>query len=72
MAGAWPLGVTAAWQEVLTLAGEGTLFYFVAFSPNGQTLMARHSQGLLHIRSAPSLEAIEKTAAAITSRQQPP
>jgi WD40 repeat protein len=55
------LWVTAAWQEVLTLAGEGTLFYFVAFSPDGRTLLARNSQGLLHIWSAPSLTAVEKT-----------
>jgi WD40 repeat protein len=66
------LWVTAAWQEVLTLAGEGTLFYFVTFSPDGQTLMARNSQGLLHIWSAPSLEAIEKAEAATTSGQQHP
>jgi WD40 repeat protein/serine/threonine protein kinase len=55
---------TATWQEVLTLAGEGTMFRFVAFSPDGQTLIARNDQGLLHIWSAPSLEAIEKAAAA--------
>jgi len=51
---------TVTWQEVLTLAGEGTMFRFVAFSPDGQTLMARNDQGQLHIWSAPSLDAIEK------------
>jgi WD40 repeat protein len=61
------LWVTAAWQEVLTLAGEGSLFSFVAFSPDGQTLMARNSQGLLHIWTAPSLETIDKTEASTTS-----
>ena len=61
------LWVTAAWQEVLTLAGEGTLFHFVTFSPDGQTLMARNSQGLLHIWTAPSLETIDKTEASTTS-----
>ncbi|MHC4507480.1 MAG: protein kinase domain-containing protein [Planctomycetota bacterium] len=51
---------TTIWQEVLTLAGEGTFFDFVAFSPDGQTLIARNFDGLLHIWSAPSLEDIEK------------
>ena len=55
------------WQEVLTLAGEGTMFRFVAFSPDGQTLMARNNQGQLHIWSAPSLETIEKAEASATS-----
>ncbi len=55
------LWATMNWQEMLTLAGEGTLFSFVAFSPDGQTLIARNSEGLLHIWSAPSLETIEKT-----------
>jgi WD40 repeat protein len=63
---------TVTWQEVLTLAGEGTMFRFVAFSPDGQTLMARNDQGLLHIWSAPSLEAIEKADAAAASRKQQP
>jgi WD40 repeat protein len=61
------LWVTAAWQEVLTLAGEGSLFSFVAFSPDGQTLMARNNQGLLHIWTAPSLKTIDKTEASTTS-----
>lgn len=34
---------TAVWHEVLTLPGEGTLFYFVAFPSDRQTLMARNS-----------------------------
>jgi serine/threonine protein kinase/WD40 repeat protein len=63
---------TATWQEVATLAGEGSLFYFVAFSPDGQTLMARNSQGLLHIWSAPSLEAIEKAGAAAIANSETP
>jgi hypothetical protein len=43
------------------------MFRFVAFSPDGQTLMARNDQGLLHIWSAPSLETIEKAEASATS-----
>ncbi|HCO95719.1 MAG TPA: hypothetical protein DIU00_17525 [Phycisphaerales bacterium] len=66
------LWVTAEWQEVLTLAGEGTLFYFVAFSPDGQTLMARNSLGLLHIWSAPSLKAIEKAEESTASNSVTP
>jgi serine/threonine protein kinase/WD40 repeat protein len=58
---------TVTWQEVLTLAGEGTMFRFVAFSPDGQILMARNDQGLLHIWSAPSLETIEKAEVSATS-----
>lgn len=54
---------TTTWQEVLTLAGEVTGFFFLAFSPDGQTLIAYNRDGLLHIWSAPSLEAIEKTDA---------
>ncbi len=50
---------TATWQEVLTLSCEGTMFRFVAFSPDGQTLMARNDQGFLHIWSAPSIELVE-------------
>ena len=63
---------TATWQEVLTLAGEGTMFRFVAFSPDNQTLMARNNQGLLHIWSAPSPEAIDKADAAAVDKQQEP
>jgi serine/threonine protein kinase/WD40 repeat protein len=63
---------TATWQEVLTLAGEGTMFSFVAFSPDGRTLMARNDQGQLHIWSAPSLEAIEKGDVVAGSTQQQP
>jgi len=58
---------TADWQEVATLSGEGTLFLFVSFSPDGQILMARNNQGLLHIWSTPTLETIDKTAASAAS-----
>jgi WD40 repeat protein len=58
---------TAGWQEVATLPGAGTLFRFVAFSPDGQTLMARNSEGLLHIWTAPSLETIDKAETSTTS-----
>jgi WD40 repeat protein len=54
---------TDTWQEVITLAGEGTHFNMVAFSPDGRTLMAGTRQELLHIWSAPSLEAIETAEA---------
>jgi hypothetical protein len=46
------------------------MFGFVAFSPDGQTLMARNRQGQLHIWSAPSMEEINKADAAKPSEYQ--
>jgi WD40 repeat protein len=63
---------TTTWQEVLTLAGEGRDFRFVAFSPDGQTLIARDGDGLLHIWSAPSLEIIDKADATSISNSVTP
>jgi len=63
---------TTTWQDVLTLAGEGTGFRFVAFSPDGQTLIARNWDGLLHIWPAPSLETIEKADATAVSNSVAP
>jgi serine/threonine protein kinase/WD40 repeat protein len=57
---------TTTWQEVLTLTGEVTGFFFVAFSPDGQTLIAYNRDGLLHIWSAPSLEAIDEADAPLS------
>ena len=42
-------------HEVATLAGEGSIFQLVKFSPNGQWLVAVSSQGKAHLWRAPSL-----------------
>jgi len=56
----------ATCREMLTLAGEGSIFGFVAFSPDGNWLIARSSlAGHLHIWRAPSwaeIDAAEKRA----------
>jgi WD40 repeat protein len=52
-----------SWQELLTLEGQGSLFYAVEFSPGGNFLGASNGQGLLHIWQAPTLEDIERLEA---------
>ncbi len=47
-------------HEVATLAGEGSLFDRVKFSPDGTVLIAINAQGKAHIWRAPSLREIEK------------
>lgn len=46
-------------QEVLTLAGEGSLFVSTSFSPSGDAIAASNSQGSLHIWQVPTFEQIE-------------
>jgi len=51
-------------RELLSLQGEGELlFAYVAFSPDGSTLMATSFAGIAHLWRAPSwaeIEAAEK------------
>ena len=49
----------ASRQEVATLAGDGTLFNRVTFSPDGRLLTAINSQGEAHIWRAPLLDEIQ-------------
>jgi WD40 repeat protein len=53
----------ASWQELLTLEGQGSLFFAVEFSRGGKFLGASNGRGLLHIWQAPTLEAIERLEA---------
>jgi WD40 repeat protein len=46
-------------QELVTLSGEGYLFYRTAFSPDGNVLGAMSRQGTLHLWRAPSWAEIE-------------
>jgi WD40 repeat protein len=46
-------------RELMTLPGQGSLFRFVAFSPDGRCLAACNAKGELHLWCAPSWEEIE-------------
>ncbi len=46
-------------REAVALSGPGSLFDFVAFSPDGQQLAACIREGKLHLWRAPSWEEIE-------------
>lgn len=46
-------------HELLTLAGRGSIFSSIAFSPDDRCLAAANSQGILHLWLAPLLEEIE-------------
>ncbi|MCS7090388.1 MAG: serine/threonine-protein kinase [Limisphaera sp.] len=48
-------------QELLTLAGSGSIFVSTAFSPDGNVLAACNMRGELHIWEAPSFEEITRT-----------
>jgi serine/threonine protein kinase/WD40 repeat protein len=50
---------TATWQEVLTLAGQGSMFMRTKFSPDDRFLVSVNVSGVLHLWKAPSLEEIE-------------
>jgi len=45
-------------EELLTLEGDGSLFWGSAFSPDGNVLGSQSSEGVLHLWRAPSWEEI--------------
>jgi WD40 repeat protein/serine/threonine protein kinase len=49
----------STFRELLTLPGQGSLFSFVAFSPDGKWLAACNNAGQLHLWHAPSWDQIE-------------
>ncbi len=58
---------TESWQEVLTLEGQGSMFWSTVFSPDGNAILAGNHTGIVHIWRAPSWEEInaeEKTTPA--------
>ena len=60
------LNLSEVSQELLTLEGEGSLFYRTAFSPDGNVLGSMNWSGVLHLWRAPSwaeIEAAEKAEA---------
>ncbi|MHC1768592.1 MAG: protein kinase [Verrucomicrobiia bacterium] len=52
----------ATGRELLTLPGAGSLFTFVAFSPDNNWLVARNHEGQLHLWHAPSWSEIQTAA----------
>ncbi len=54
---------TASYQELLTLEGQGSGFYWTAFSPDGNVLGAMNRAGTLHLWRAPSLAEIDAAEA---------
>ena len=48
-------------HEVATLAGEGSLFERVKFSPDGTVLLALNTQGQVHLWWAPALEQSDRS-----------
>jgi len=43
----------------VTLAGKGSIFTSAVFSPDGNTIGALNTKGVLHLWTAPSWEQIE-------------
>jgi WD40 repeat protein/predicted Ser/Thr protein kinase len=58
-------------REFITLAGQGSDFRFVAFSPDGRWLAARNDEGQLHLWHAPSWEEIEAEEKKLQAGQLP-
>jgi WD40 repeat protein len=58
-------------RELLTLPGQGTLFSYTAFSPDGIWLAACNWEGKLHLWRAPSWEEIEAEEKRLESGQSP-
>ncbi|MBN8645791.1 MAG: hypothetical protein J0L61_11205, partial [Planctomycetes bacterium] len=50
-------------HEVASLAGEGSLFNRVQFSPDGSLVLAINSSGTVHVWRAPALSEIDLAAA---------
>jgi WD40 repeat protein/serine/threonine protein kinase len=65
----WDLSDPSTHRELMTLPGEGSLFYLVAFSPDGRWLAARESIGnRFQLWQAPSwaeIDAVEKAPVAV-------
>jgi WD40 repeat protein/serine/threonine protein kinase len=59
------------YRELITLAGQGSSFHFVVFSPDGQWLAACNSEGQLHLWRAPSWAEIEAAENRPESSQSP-
>ncbi len=51
---------THSWQELITLEGQGSIFRSPALSPDGDTVGALNSKGLLHLWRAPSWPEIQR------------
>jgi len=58
-------------RELITLAGQGSDFRFVASSPDGRWLAARNDEGQLHLWRAPSWAEIEAEEQRHKSEQSP-
>jgi WD40 repeat protein/serine/threonine protein kinase len=58
-------------RELITLAGQGSDFIFVAFSPDGRWLAACNKEGQLHLWRAPSWAEIEAEEKKLENRQSP-
>ena len=59
-------------RELMTLPGQGSLFSFVAFSPDGRWLAAcSYMEGQLHLWRAPSWAEIEAAEKGLGSGQSP-
>ena len=58
-------------RELITLAGQGSDFRFVAFSPDGRWLAARSDEHQLHLWRAPSWAEIEVAEKRHESEQAP-
>ena len=59
-------GSSRSWQQVLTLEGQGSMFRFTEFSPDGNAIGTWNSTRIVHIWRAPSwaeINAQDKTPA---------
>jgi len=61
----------STYRELVALSGQGSMFYFVAFSPDGQWLAACNWEGKLHLWRAPSWAEIEAAEKSAKSGQSP-
>jgi len=58
-------------RELMTLPGQGSVFLFVVFSPDGRSLAACSKEGKLHLWRAPSWAEIEAAEKRSESGQSP-
>jgi WD40 repeat protein/serine/threonine protein kinase len=61
----------STFRELLTLSGQGSMFGFMAFSPDGKWLAACNYEGNLHLWRAPSWEEIEAAEKKVQAGQLP-